>query len=325
MNVVFLFPGQSSRHPGMLEAPLAAAPGTLPILDRASDALGRDLRADFAEDAAAPFERNEDVQIGVFVANHLWMRALQLSGVDAGCSLGLSLGEYNHLVHVGALGFDDALRLVRARGRAYDAGPSGCMVAAQPVTLEEAEQAAALGRERGLVEVVNLNSPRQHVLAGEPAAVEAAARWLEDEVYAHTVVIERRLPMHSSLFCAVADALLPALREAPFRAPGLPYVPNRLGGFVERPTRADFVRLLAEHVHSPVLWRASLDAVRQRLPGATLVEVGPGRVLTNLVHRRWFEARLACVGARDATPESFRETVRFLQEAEAPEELQRAV
>ena len=43
-----------------------------------------------------------------------------ISAYAAGLSLGLSLGEYNHLVHAGAIAFLPALSLVDARGAGYD-------------------------------------------------------------------------------------------------------------------------------------------------------------------------------------------------------------
>ncbi len=46
----------------------------------------------------------------MFVANHMMLSLLQAEGVDAELSLGLSLGEYNHLVHIGALELPEAPR-----------------------------------------------------------------------------------------------------------------------------------------------------------------------------------------------------------------------
>ena len=135
MTLVFMFPGQSSRYPGMLDKLAHLHPRAAEVLGLASDTLSRDLRSHYSEDNAAAFERNVDVQLGVFVANHMMLSALQAEGVDAELSLGLSLGEYNHLTHIGALDFVDALRVVKARGEAYDAGPRGQMASVQPLDL----------------------------------------------------------------------------------------------------------------------------------------------------------------------------------------------
>lgn len=301
MTLVFMFPGQSSRYPGMLDKLAHLHPRAAEVLGLASDVLGRDLRSHYSEDNPAAFEHNVDVQIGVFVANHMMLSALQAQGVDAELSLGLSLGEYNHLTHIGALDFSDALRLVKARGEAYDAGPRGIMASVQPLDLESLEQVVETVRAQGhgVLEIVNLNSPRQHVLSGEQAAVEAAVVLLEDEHYVVPTIIERQVPMHSSLFASVGEALRPHLRRARFRPTRRPYLPNRRGEPVPHASPEDFVALLADHVHTPVLWRRSIDHLLASHPDAVLVEVGPRQVLFNLLDRKWVNRPRFCTDSRE--------------------------
>ena len=303
MTVVFLFPGQSSRYPGMLEKLASLHPPSRRVLERASDVLGRDLAAHFAADNAAAFERNVDIQVGVFLANIMMARALSDAGVTSDISLGLSLGEYNHLVDIGALELDDALRLVQARGEAYDRGPRGWMASIQPLALEELEEAVAIVRARGLgtLEIVNLNSPRQNVIAGDQPAVEAAVALLEEDYYAQPVIIERRVPMHASSFASVGVEFRSALAAAPWRAPRRPYIPNRLGRVLVDPTREQFIEQLAAHVHSPVLWRQSIDLVVRDYPDAVFVEVGVKAVLTNLMTRKWIKRPRYTCDSRDDT------------------------
>src|SRR4051794_31373407 len=112
-----MFPGQSSGYPGMLDRAVASWPAGAAIVDRASAILNRDLAEQYREGNDHAFESNEDVQVGVFLTSYLYQQALTDRGVVGDLSLGLSLGEYNHLVHIGAIEFDDALRLVATRGR----------------------------------------------------------------------------------------------------------------------------------------------------------------------------------------------------------------
>ncbi|PCC75829.1 [acyl-carrier-protein] S-malonyltransferase [Nannocystis exedens] len=300
-TLVFMFPGQSSRYPGMLGKLARLHRRAAEVLAVCSDVLGRDLDAHTSEDNPTAFDRNVDVQVGVFVANHMMLSLLQAEGVDAELSLGLSLGEYNHLVHIGALELPEALRLVQARGEAYDAGPRGMMASVQPLDLEtlEAVVEQIRGQGLGVLEIVNLNSPKQHVLSGDAAAVEAAVALLEDEHYVVPTIIERQVPMHSSLFEPVGAALRPHLQRARFKAPRLPYLPNRRGEFVPAPTAAEFVDLLEEHVHTPVLWRKSIDRVAERHPGAVFIEVGPRQVLHNLLDRKWSTRPKYATDSRD--------------------------
>ena len=286
MNRVFMFPGQSSRYPEMIERIVEAYPPARSVVQQASESLGRNL-FDMYQSGAMSFERNRDVQVGVFLTSHLYMMALHDNGVDASMSLGLSLGEYNHLVHIGAIDFEDALRLVDARGRVYDEGPSGVMAALFPIDLDEIKDVLNRASQAGCVQIANYNSPSQFVIAGEAAAVQAAIEIAQDEFSIDPVIIEKQIPMHTGVFRGVADALLPHLQATPFRAPIRPYISNVLGAFVADPQPKRIVELLAQHVYSPVLWRQAIDEVVARKPDAVFVEVGPRGVLYNMLQKRW--------------------------------------
>ncbi len=284
---LFMFPGQSSCSEAMLQRALALGPSGRDVLRLAGDVLGEDLVSRLGREHGVRPENNRDVQLAVFLANHIHMAALQSAGVDASLSLGLSLGEYNHLVHIGAIGFEDAVRLVAARGDAYDRGPRGMMVAIIGVDVGAVE--SVLHSVGGDVAISNFNGPTQHVIAGSYAAVGAAVERLEGEHYAMSFVIERHVPMHSPVFEPAAEAFLPALRTAPWIPLTTRYFPNVEGRPRPESTAFDIVASLRAHVFRPVQWERSMDWVCTLHPLATLVEVGPGRVLTDLARRGWPE------------------------------------
>jgi [acyl-carrier-protein] S-malonyltransferase len=293
MTIAFMFPGQSSRGPQMFTRLRALdADATNEVLSRAATVLGRNV--------PTTFTTNRDVQVAVFVANHAHLVALERSGVHADVSLGLSLGEYNHLVHAGAISFEDALALVDARGAAYDAGPEGSMACAFPVAIDALEPIVARMRGFGPLEIVNFNSPTQHVIAGARGAVSAACAALEEEAGASCVLIENRIPMHASMFRPVALRLARTLQRASWQTPKLPYLPNVTARFERSPSPSRIAHLLARHVFSPVRWRESIDLVTERDPSVVLVEVGPKTVLYNLLSRTWKKnARFATDGKHE--------------------------
>ena len=241
------------------------------------------------------------MQIGVFLANHMFLQLLQAQGVRAVGSLGLSLGEWNHLVHIGALAIGDAILAVAERGKAYDAGPRGAMASIFPVAVEVLQPIVERAQPKGLCEIVNLNSPRQQVVSGETAAVEEVMRLADDELGVQAVLIERQVPMHSSLFEPVGRSFRSYLETVPFARPTLPYLPNRLAELIVDPTPAQLVDLLSTHVHRPVYWARSIDLVLAARPGVALVEVGPKSVLYNLLDRKWHRdvTKLCCDSAKD--------------------------
>ena len=308
MRPIFLFPGQSSRYPEMVDRLFEHAPEEASrVFSEASSVLGRDLRAWYSAANPQIFDANRDVQVGVFLANHTHLLALEKAGLTAPLSVGLSLGEYNHLVHIGAIGFTDALRLVDARGAAYDAGPEGAMISVFPLSVDELAGIVARVQSVGRVEIANLNSPTQNVLSGDREAVSAVAALADLEHGATCVLIEKRIPMHSTVFRPVADALRPALERAPFQTPRLPYLPNVLGRWEIDPSPARIAELLTLHVYNSVLFRSSIELLALENEGAAFVEVGPRAVLHNLLSRKWLRVKRFCTDPPGGAPLRFAE------------------
>lgn len=291
MTTIFMFPGQSSRYPEMLERLVDRDAANRDIVRHAGAVLGRDLARDFRAGNAGLFERNRDIQIAVFLTNFIHADMLRRRGVEPDISLGLSLGEYNHLVDIGALSFEAGLRLVDARGALYDDGPAGVMASVGPIPAEDLVAAMEGARKLGTVELAVENSPAYHVIGGEQRAIEALLDELEREHFVSGAIIESRVPMHTSLFAEVAERFRPHLQQAPWQKAQRPYWPNVLARPIEDPARQDFVENLSGHVHRPVRWRQSMEAVVAGYPGALFVETGPRAVLYNLLQARWIANR----------------------------------
>jgi len=296
---IFLFPGQSSASPGALNRARQVHPAAAAVADIARAVLGAGRADAYLDPGGARLASNRDVQITVFLASQMYLAALAAEGIEADVSVGLSLGEYSHMVHIGALTLADALRLVDERGRCYDDAPPGVMVTVLAVDHDTVAEVVDAARMRGSIVISNYNTPMQHVIAGETEAVHWAAGTLEDEHGAHTTVIERQVPMHSPLMTPVAAAFSPALAQAPWRVPAADYLPNVTGTPVAGATADDFVSHLIRHVSEPVRWHASVDLLSTRYPEATFVEVGPGGVLHNMMGRAWRSLRRARVDAPD--------------------------
>jgi [acyl-carrier-protein] S-malonyltransferase len=289
MTRVFMFPGQSSAGAGALARAFALHPAARDVARRAEAVLGPRL-ARYLDPNGAPLDTNRDVQLTVFLATQMHLAALEAEGVDATLSLGLSLGEYSHVVHIGALDFTEALALVDERGRCYDEAPRGVMVTVLAADHDAVAAAVDSAAAHGVVVISNYNTPLQHVIAGEAAAVRHAVEILESEHGAWTTTIEERVAMHSPLMQEAAETFARALERADWRDPRRPYLPNVCARLLPRPRPHDFIRHLARHVSEPVRWQASIDHLLLEHPDAELVEVGPGGVLHNMLARAWRDA-----------------------------------
>lgn len=255
----------------MLERALELFPDASPLVDQASRQVKRDLRQ-----ASREFASNRDIQLAGFVTNHIYLSFLTSSGWQAELSLGASLGELNHIVHIGALTFERALDLVAKRGEAYDLGPPGERAVLYPLQLSRAQsmlQGTSLEVAGHLAPgVVLVGGDRESLRAFVNARPELTSRFLGV-----------KLPIHSSHFRSVGESLRPALKEAGLGKPGRPYLPNATGRLLLNPAPEEIEELLARQVWQPMWWRESLDEALQSQPGATLVEVGPGRTLAKLL------------------------------------------
>jgi [acyl-carrier-protein] S-malonyltransferase len=313
MRRVFMFPGQSSADDEMVARALTLHPAAGRVAARARAVLGDGVASRYLAGPRVPLESNRDVQIAVFLATQMHLASLQAAGIDADDSLGLSLGEYSHLVHIGALSFEDALALVALRGALYDESPPGVMVAILGPVEDEVVEVVTRTACEGCLVISNFNTPTQHVLAGEADAVACAAERLEDDHGAQAVVIERRVPMHSPLMEDVATRYRPCLAAVRWKAAKRAYRPNVLGKAMDTARPADYLAMLTAHVSQPVQWRRALEQLASAHPDATFIEVGPGRVLHGMLGRRWLAVARAFTDCRagdderrhvSATPEA---------------------
>jgi [acyl-carrier-protein] S-malonyltransferase len=269
---VFVFGGAPTGAPeGLRHALHFGGAEAARVLEEASDSIGDDLRARFEGDEPAAREPSRYAQLSAFIASHIRFTTLRRTIGDARWSLGASLGEYNHLVHIGALTFADAVRLVDARGRAFDRGPEGAMMSIVGVgtsTLRE-----VLENIDGVVEISLFDGPAHHVIAGERNAVRIAKLELEQYHLARCVVLPEPRPAHCDLFEPAADALEPALLRAAWRVPQRPYFPNVRGEPLPDASTLDFVVALRAQLHRPVLWGQSLAWIAGELRDADFVHV----------------------------------------------------
>jgi len=281
VTIAALFPGQGSQAVGMGRSFYDASPAAKAVFEEANDVLGFDLAKLAFEGPEADLALTANTQPAVLTASVAAAAVCVERGLTPSLAAGHSLGEYSALVVAGALGFADAVRVVRKRGEfMQEAVPvgTGAMAAIMGLELPAVE---AICKEAGhgeVVEVANINSAGQIVVAGHRAAVERAVALAGRK----SVILPVSAPFHSSLMAPAAERLAGELAAVSARAPKLPVVRNADAGVTRS---ADDVKpFLLRQVASPVRWTECVQ--RLAAEGATaFVEIGPGRVLTGLVRR----------------------------------------
>jgi [acyl-carrier-protein] S-malonyltransferase len=283
--IAFLFPGQGSQAVGMGRAFYEASAGARRVVDEANDALGVDLRRVMFEGPEADLALTANTQPAVLTASVAAAAACAERGLTPALAAGHSLGEYTALVVAGALALADAVRIVRRRGEfMQEAVPvgTGAMAAIMGVGLDVVEQVCADAAKGEVVDVANVNSAQQIVIAGHKAAVERAVALVKDRGGRKSVLLPVSAPFHCALMSPAAERLAAELARVKVGTPKIPVVRNVDGGVTR--TADDVVPFLLRQVASPVRWTACVE----RLAGEgarAFVEVGPGRVLTGLTKR----------------------------------------
>jgi [acyl-carrier-protein] S-malonyltransferase len=284
-KIAFLFPGQGSQAVGMgrelgLRFPVAAQ-----TFAEADAALGFPLSRLCFEGPEEDLRLTENTQPAIMTVSVAAARVLAEQGVEPALAAGHSLGEWSAQVMAGTLSFADAVRAVKARGKAMQqAVPAGqgamaAILQLNPALVAEACEEAA--RETGLVvQSANLNSPGQTVISGAAAAVEKASALCKEKGARRAVPLPVSAPFHCALMQPAQEEVARVLAAVAMSDPRIPVAANVTGSLV---TTADATRdALIRQVTGAVRWVDCMQALKAA--GADLfIEAGPGKVLCGLL------------------------------------------
>lgn len=279
--LAFVFPGQGSQQPGM-GAAFADDP-SWSIVQEASDAVGRDVAHLLLDADAGELVETRNAQLGTFVHSMVVLDALRRRGLEPQAVGGHSLGELSALCAAGVLDFADAVGLVAERGEAMQVcctEQKGTMAAV--LGLDEPQVTEVCAAVDGDVWVANLNAPGQVVMAGDPAAIDAASAAAKDAGAKRVMPLDVSGAFHTPYMAPAGERLAAAIADATFRDASVPTVAN-VDGAVHT-AAGEWPGLLERQLTSPVRWIACVESLLAA--GAdTFVEVGPGQVLTGTIKR----------------------------------------
>jgi len=286
-KIAFVFPGQGAQAVGMGQDAYEQSAAAKAVFDRADAALGFELGKLTFEGPEESLRQTANTQPALLATSIALLEMYrEARGKQPDYVAGHSLGEYSALVAAGAVGFEDAVRLVRARGTFMEEAVPGGKGAMAAVLGAEREALQALCRELtdtvGLVELANVNCPGQIVVSGSAEGVAAVVRQGKDAGAKRVIPLEVSGPFHSSLMQPAADRLAAELAAASFRDAEVPVVANV--NALPVTSADDLRRLLVQQVTSPVLWE---DTIRYLIAQGvdTFVEIGSGTVLAGLIRK----------------------------------------
>ena len=280
MAIAWVFPGQGSQKVGMAEA-LLSIEGSRERFAMASELLGRDLLAICQGEnggGVGPDDLNDtrNTQPALFVIESVLADNLQQQGREPALVAGHSLGELVALYSAGVFELETGLQLMKTRSELMANAGGGAMTAVIGFDRTELDDLVA-GTDG--VSIANDNSDAQVVISGSPEAVQSVSGALK---------CKRAIPLavsgafHSPFMAEAAERFAAELDNVPFLDARVPVLSNSAAS---ASTSADELKQrLKQQMTTGVRWRETMAAMTDSGVD-TLVEIGPGNVLSGLAKR----------------------------------------
>ena len=282
----FVFPGQGSQSVGMLAELASSFPIVQQTFEEASEVLGYDLWTLSQQGPEEDLNKTDRTQPALLAAGiAVWRVWCAQGGAQPALMAGHSFGEYSALVAAEAMSFTDGISLAQARGQfMQSAVPVGVGAVAAILGLsDEAVITACDSAAQGeIVSAVNFNAPSQVVIAGHKEAVERSIVTAQEAGAKKAVLLPISVPVHCALMQPAAENMAARLEDFNFNIPRIPVLHNV--DISAKTAAADIRAALASQINSPVRWVATIEKMRES-GIETIVECGPGKVLTGLNKR----------------------------------------
>jgi len=282
MKRAIIFPGQGSQAVGMGKDLAEAIPECKALFDQANEILGYDLEKICFEGPQEELSKSNHAQLGIFVASAAAFQALEIKqpGLEYDLLAGHSLGEWTALYVSGVVGFEDTIKILKARGEAMqvacEANP-GAMLAVMGIDGDELVEIAA---EAGCF-VANFNSLAQTVLSGTAESIDKAETFVKEAGAKRAIRLPVAGAFHSPLMQPAADTMAAFLDGIDFAEEKVPVLSN----VTATPHEAASVKDdMVKQITSSVQW-VSLIQWMVAHGAEEIVECGPGKVLAGLIKR----------------------------------------
>ena len=277
-RILALFPGQGSQHPGMGKELLEDFPYCRAVFEEIEDTTHLQIRQLCLQADAETLTQTINTQPCIFAVSIAYHTVLKREcGYQPTVFAGHSLGEISALVACDKLTLAQASKLVQLRATAMQKTVgTGIMLAVLGTDLQTIQQAIADANTNS-VDIANLNSPKQTVLAGSPAGIEQVKDLLLTTTKCKCVPVPVSAPFHSRLMASAEQAMQTPIMNYEF-ADNANIVISNYRGIIE-PYQPQF---LVKQISHPVQWTKTINSAIAHNCNIA-IEVGTRNVLSSLL------------------------------------------
>ncbi|MFN8615207.1 MAG: ACP S-malonyltransferase [Vampirovibrionales bacterium] len=308
-RIAFVFPGQGAQQVGMgqdLANTCPQAQAVFATFDSVfAQSQGVALSPVVFGGPADTLTQTQYTQPGILATSLAALAAFQAQcpTVQPVVTAGHSLGEYGALVAAGVVTVEQAAVLVTERARLMSQASAGAMSAVLGLDADRVEGVLTAYRQaypQAVVAIANDNSPEQQVITGQPEAVAAVEPMLKEAGAKRVIPLTVGGAFHSPLMQPAAEQFATFLANKPFANATVPVITNVSAA--QQPqgqTEAEVFRAqLSQQIDHSVQWTATMRALVETHQVDTVVEFGPGTVLSGLLKK--YNRTLTCLNVSDA-------------------------
>lgn len=285
MKIAFIFSGQGAQCSGMGKELYDQFECVRNVFDLADKALGFSIK-DICFNDDERINETEYTQPAILTMSMAMYALASEKGIKADYVAGLSLGEYSALTASGVFNFEDAVCLVRKRGRFMtEAVPKGqgAMSAVLNLDRDNIEKACEeASSESEKVWIANYNAPGQIVIAGNTVAVDKADKLVIEKGAKRVVRLNVSGPFHTILLKPASDRLNSELKCININDMNIPVATNLTGDLIK--DKSEIIDILTKQVMNPVRWEETINKFIS-LGVDTFIELGPGKALCSFVKK----------------------------------------
>ena len=285
----FLFPGQGSQVVGMGNEFYKNFDLVKRLYKQADEKLNYGISKMILEGPEEKLQLTENTQPAILTVSYSIFKVLKDEFNFNFNSLkyfaGHSLGKYSALVCSESLNFNDALYLLRERGKAMqEAVPvgEGMMTAILGTKIDVIEKIIkSKNFDSGVCEIANDNAEGQIIISGDKKNILSVQETLKIEKI-KSIPLKVSAPFHCSLMQNAAKKMSEKINNTNFSKPNFDIICNVNAMPENEPEKIK--KLLIDQICSTVKWRESLINISKN-GVKNFIEIGPGKALTGMVKR----------------------------------------